>query len=1405
MTTQATQPQLQQPYYSKQANAPMKPRNYMGDNRLVDGGSTSNNNEQYQVPRSNEQTMYRATHNLPPIAAVSSYHSTKAANSNPPKNVVPRPKVPYSNSYPLQSATQSTIQYTNKRSDSYVPPSSNSFTTTYNHLHGNNTYNQNQISTVITQSYTNVIMTTTNSNSLSSNQNRVNYQNLQPSQSNQNTVYQQSRKPSPINNSLNSASVIKQRKESPLDLSVKTVRTSADSTESEKNKYAQTKYPGTLSNHNYPTLDVSSIERSFTQRSQPTATAPKVEFHPNFNLSSSARSWNPASKPNEIPKPYHENPAFRGVPEYAMKPQVDSRNRYSLPTIQNHRQYNVTPQNDALTAKRPSQLESPAIPTKIAKVENWRESIDLQIEEKLSNYKQQQMQSQQHQQQQRSKSVLQLSKTSIEPTMNGNISRSSSYNYYQKPPYVTTQAQPNYIQSYVSTPTSEHNTYPSGYGNPYPKQSQHFYINPAANRFNPATSIPTKSNATSGADKQRVLSILRNSIENKEQKKIEQQKSQDMNQMSDVQHPNTDVTAPLQPKPGIDRNNVSPFTPISVPDPNICKMPPKVVSAEMKLIEDSTVIGNNNANNPYYDGLAAFLAARIRTKGELKELNQNAARDARIQAFLEDAIKSPNRQNMLVSPSPNSGPPKLIKEKPGGVYPPRKKLFSRNEDGTVQPSMREKSSMRSSSETSVFDFPDSDDENEMPVLERQTLESMRKDRRNSLKAHQDVDVKPEVVDLRPPSPDDIFGDICDKFVEQLKSKPSRRIRRSSARDLCKTEPEPEVKVKIEVVEDEEPSLDPQPVDVATANEFEAKNSVTPVTKNVIQSDSDLSDSEIKTSGCVIVRNKHRVRRKIVSSSDSSDNEEGPVVVKVEKPDSGSTKPEEEQSKTIVASETLVVKPEVVKDDKETPSKSAEVVAIIRPAKKPLFGDGSDFYPGWEEGVYKYKRSLRMPPSLIQLTRPPNRKSTSLPDLDPCPQSPTTSIITEESKDSMAFSKKTFKPEPPDSDSESTSSINIFSRKTNYDSEGSSSITSLPNTRKENISILDKLLEKCGDRKKRKQKRKEDHSPKIIPKAENPVELLPTPTPSVQNTKSPEKSKGLTASVISATSAVLPFRKDTVNHFKDAFINSGNNILGVHDKFTPIVLSSRTRKESRLMKQRATIKEVFGEDRPASAPPDTCVNEIEALKNDAKLEAEPFSKNLDEILIKKEKSDLSLEQTSQINNNNNSQQHLKDSEALASKVKKEVIEEDDEENKKLIELVIKKDPDACSETMSLDSEEAVLTGKRRSKYGKIRRKFSSGFDYIRKKKKVKKEEDNASIERKKKKPVLAKAPESIGDIQKEIKSWVLNKGIGESHLHRAARLGYVVSGFFLVQEYVVKCYKEGRLVKISIQSVSQTLM
>ncbi|XP_014291084.1 uncharacterized protein [Halyomorpha halys] len=79
---------------------------------------------------------------------------------------------------------------------------------------------------------------------------------------------------------------------------------------------------------------------------------------------------------------------------------------------------------------------------------------------------------------------------------------------------------------------------------------------------------------------------------------------------------------------------------------------------------------------------------------------------------------------------------------------------------------------------------------------------------------------------------------------------------------------------------------------------------------------------------------------------------------------------------------------------------------------------------------------------------------------------------------------------------------------------------------------------------------------------------------------------------------------------------------------------------------------------------------------------------------------------------------------------------------------------------------------------FRRKLkSSGFDYIRKKKKqVVRKEGDPPRERKKK-----TAPLTEQEIQAEIKGWVLNKGLGETLLHRAARIGNVDVVYYCLEK------------------------
>lgn len=77
----------------------------------------------------------------------------------------------------------------------------------------------------------------------------------------------------------------------------------------------------------------------------------------------------------------------------------------------------------------------------------------------------------------------------------------------------------------------------------------------------------------------------------------------------------------------------------------------------------------------------------------------------------------------------------------------------------------------------------------------------------------------------------------------------------------------------------------------------------------------------------------------------------------------------------------------------------------------------------------------------------------------------------------------------------------------------------------------------------------------------------------------------------------------------------------------------------------------------------------------------------------------------------------------------------------------------------------------------RRKPSSGFDYIRKKKRTRPPISSPtssvqSIRKSKTISTFNKKVKTEKDIQSEIHKWVLNKSVGQTTLHKAARLGYI---------------------------------
>ena len=211
-------------------------------------------------------------------------------------------------------------------------------------------------------------------------------------------------------------------------------------------------------------------------------------------------------------------------------------------------------------------------------------------------------------------------------------------------------------------------------------------------------------------------------------------------------------------------------------------------------------------------------------------------------------------------------------------------------------------------------------------------------------------------------------------------------------------------------------------------------------------------------------------------------------------------------------------------------------------------------------------------------------------------------------------------------------------------------------------------------------------------------------------------------------------------------------------FETSVIKSRTRTENKAIRSKEIIREVFGsEDRPASAPP----LGIEQISFD-----QQYRVYLDKLNVGLPEKFISKMPVK-----------------LESKHEDDEDDDDDDED----EHVINDKESSFGDTLTVPASERDLVTplplKIKKKGRGIRtgkRKGSSGFDYIRKKKKppAHNAADNPlsvnNIIKKRLAAMECLENKDETDISKEIKGWVLNKGVGESVLHKASRLGYVVS-------------------------------
>lgn len=430
-------------------------------------------------------------------------------------------------------------------------------------------------------------------------------------------------------------------------------------------------------------------------------------------------------------------------------------------------------------------------------------------------------------------------------------------------------------------------------------------------------------------------------------------------------------------------------------------------------------------------------------------------------------------------------------------------------------------------------------------------------------------------------------------------------------------------------------------------------------------------------------------------------------------------------------------------------------------RKHGFGDGSDFHPGWEEELYRFKRSLRMPPRLIAIPRgrsggpfsgPPGatftRGSTSLPDLDTVPLSPAPSLAPSAATDDL-ISRRQDK-NLLDSDLDSNSSYTAPNNR-QYDSEATTSVFVPTTSKKKRESIIDVLIQKCS-RLEECRKRENDEKNKTLPGSETKdcVKREPEATTSKCKDESDE---------------LIPL--DQIK--KENNIDINDSEAKKSEKGSRLKGKGKQRVEN---KPSTSAKDVLeDDDAPLIAATTSRTQNASEVERESKKDIEL---NKAKAKLKKLGKDKFRRRPSSIRDGLRSTSvKCNDARGRLLRLKKRNKMMNSKPIRKVREFSLKKKETKSPSLEEKESKEgspsSVVTAdgsRKRLKRLFGRRKFSSGFDYIRKKKKIIRKNAERKIRR-----IHRPSPESEQEIHKEIKSWFINKSVGETCLHRATRLGY----------------------------------
>lgn len=379
-------------------------------------------------------------------------------------------------------------------------------------------------------------------------------------------------------------------------------------------------------------------------------------------------------------------------------------------------------------------------------------------------------------------------------------------------------------------------------------------------------------------------------------------------------------------------------------------------------------------------------------------------------------------------------------------------------------------------------------------------------------------------------------------------------------------------------------------------------------------------------------------------------------------------------------------------------------------------------------AYRYKRSLKIPPSLITIDHSHNLKMTaSLPDLER-EQDPLLSNTNRSGKFSKSIERLLQKSAP------NISEKSLLTTKTQQEEQ-------LCHERRSIIDVLHSRVinTNVAASTKPKSKKSANHY-------------------GVSSQVHSDVSHSAESSSVTELFSI-PVKKE---HDEESSDGKKRHF----SIFETTVLKTKTRTESKMQQRKEIIREIFvGDDRPASAPPEI-ISQMSDCNDKMTFEQkyEQFLQQLN-IVINDSVSGSVYASTSTAN------QHIKDEEdTLAS-----IGVPDTDYNKSLNPKV------ANRATLEIDNTASGFRRRRPGKY--LRRKGSSGFDYIRKKKKpnstlagnqnsAQNLQMLAKLDRKTEDEKYEKKVKTESDVCREINKWVLNKSVGQSAMHKAARLGYM---------------------------------